>query len=526
MVEPLETRPDMVEDTPERPAGSVRTAGDPPRVEGSPPTDLWHRWYGPREVPFHRYCDFLPGQGQGIAATTTDDEGRPVETVEPKIHYLDWHPRSILRYTPVAILLSWLALAIAAEYSPGYIGVSAYLGPIEAPAMSLLVIPWLLVLLWLFNKANILLNREFIEGLLVYLVGLGLLAMTVFSVAYVSAALRAGVPAGDIVGEVGNVVLGSNLFLMMFIGGHLVYDGMLRTENLFSRLIDKRPRVIVAAGDTADDRAAVERAYNGFLGRFENSLKSELSLDFSSTPVGRTVSVRTVHLFAVTFVIPFTLSGLVLNHGSLVAAARLYAANPIEIVTLLVPTVLVLMNVIVFFQFLVLISYFYELLTKHRPDADSDVDFTLEYQPRHPDGYAGFRDMGKFATRVNTLLIVGGLYVVSRVYIGGLPALQQIELETLNAAAMNWGFNFLGPVVAYVLTVIVWIYFSFWQIHKTMRRGRELSIKVVAAENDGELPDDKLDYKQAPVWPINTRLFASLLIGDMLPVFSLLPVFQ
>lgn len=512
----------MTEDNPEPRAGPGDTDGARSRFEESAPTDLWNRWYGEPDVPFHRYCDFFPwridDRGGGDA-----DEGLSA----PAIHYLDWLPRDILRYTPMWILIAWLSLAIAAEFSPGVIGVMEYL-TFPSPTITLVAVLWVLLLLWLLHKADIMLDWEFIEGMAVYLIGGFLLAGTVFSVVYVTTALRAGVPGDAIVGEFGNVVLGSNLFLMMFIGGHLVYDGMLRTENLFTRLAEKRPPVVVAAGDSArrDDREAVEQAYGRFLGRFEASLKSRVRLDLPGTLVDRSISCGTVYLFTLGFVIPFTVSGLVLSHGSLTAAKQSIHQNPLELMPLLVPTALVLLNVIVFFQFLVLISYFYELLTKHRPASERDVDFTLEYQPRHPDGYAGFRDMGKFATRVNALLIVGGLYVVSRVYIGGLPALQGIDLATLDAAALNWLFNFLGPVAAYVMTVVVWMYFSFWQIHKTMRRGRELSIRSVAAENDGELPDDKLDYKQAPIWPINTRLFASLILGDILPVFTLLPIFQ
>lgn len=520
----------MAEDGSGTPSSRAGGGGEPSASDRSGSIDLWRRWSGDSDVPFHRFCDFFPRRDGPRRATDAADT-RDDDTFEPKIRFLSGAPRAVLRYTPLFILLSWLALVVSAEYSPNRTGLGAFFDLAGTSILTaFLLLVWLLVLLWLLSRADILLNREFIEGLLVSLIGAGLFAGTIFSIVYVSIAIRTGIPAEEVTGEIGAVVLSSNLLLMMFIGGHLVYDGMLRTENMFSKLHEKNRSIIASADDTStggDGSQGDEDAgdYEDFLDAFDTSLRCGIEIPPGSFPGGGLVRVPVVYAFAILFVTPFLLSGLVLAHGSLAAAARSIFVDPFWSVPLLVSTFLVVLNVMVFFQFMVLISYFYELLTNHRPSND-DVGFVLRYQPRHPDGYAGFRDMGRFATRVNTLLIFGGLYVVSRVYLGGLPLLQTIDVWAMNAASLNWIFTFLGPVAAYVLTVIVWVYFSFWQIHKTMREGRDRTIDRAASEHDGELPEEKLDYKQAPVWPINYRVFASLILGDLLPLITLFPVIR
>jgi hypothetical protein len=181
-----------------------------------------------------------------------------------------------------------------------------------------------------------------------------------------------------------------------------------------------------------------------------------------------------------------------------------------------------------FFQFHILVKYFTRLLTEHSPYEDSRGDgFTLQYQPDHPDGYAGFRDLGRFATRVNTILFFGGIYTAYWIYAGGLPNLPLDGGVAMTPEFLVWAFHYLSLLLIYVFTVVVWLYASFWQIHKAMRTGRERRIEMAMPDDpDGDLPPDKRDLKQAPVWPINTRSLSGILIGDMIPLLSLLPLFS
>lgn len=110
------------------------------------------------------------------------------------------------------------------------------------------------------------------------------------------------------------------------------------------------------------------------------------------------------------------------------------------------PTFLNVFLVVVFFQFLVLLAYFHRLLTDHSPETANDpTRFSLRYVPAHPDGYAGYRDLGRFATRVNTLLLIAGFYLAFRFHVLGLPALEALGPNPGSGALLNWGLLFGGP---------------------------------------------------------------------------------
>lgn len=492
------------------------------QLEGGPgPVTVWRRWYGEPNVPFHRYCDLF---------TSASGQRAEMERHEPAIYYTRGVVRFILRRTPLFVLLAAVLLLVGAEYSPELTGLGATVSGTKLSGLMptfLFGFLWLLVLLALVNQAGVLPGRGLLEGAVVYLTALGLLVGVLLAV-FTAPSPSPGPPDAASTGELGSVVSVSGFLLMLFVGGHLVYDGMLRTENLFSRLHEKHPPVIgpsdYTSGDSDENRLQNARdAYKStFLTDFEESLESRVEFDW--LPGERSVRARTGHVFAVLFVTPFFVSGLVVRHGSFDTALASLIADPAGIVVAIIPALLDVVLVVVFFQFLVLITYFNRLLTEHSSDNDYRVGFTLQYRPRHPDSYAGFRDMGRFATRVNSLLIIGGLYVAYRIYISGLPSLPTAQASIIGPETMTWTFNYLGPLAAYLLAVVVWMYFSFWQIHKAMRRGRERTITAEMEENDGVLPEEKLDIRQAPVWPLNVRQFASLLLGDMLPLLTLLPL--
>lgn len=100
------------------------------------PVSLWFRWYGNRTVPFHRYCDF---------ARPSERDRR----VEPAIRYVYGLPRTLLRHTPVVVLVSLLLYVLSAEFTPRVVGVSEH---VSVPsAMEAGVVLWALAglgLLW------------------------------------------------------------------------------------------------------------------------------------------------------------------------------------------------------------------------------------------------------------------------------------------------------------------------------------------------------------------------------------------
>lgn len=516
-------------------ADETQSAGqDPSTVDGEDDDQnklisVWKRWYGPPDQPFHHYCDFFPER-----PATNDEDTRH----DPEIYYVPegGFPRMLLRYTPLVILTSVLLVFISAEYSAVMRGLSNYVTipftdvvGLQSALLLLFGIAWVLMLIVLLDEAEVLPGKESVTAVVTYTLGLVLFGGVAFSIFRAYSALALGAADPQVTGEFGDVMASMGLWLTLLVGGHLVYDMMLRTENMFSRLADKDPPIIgpVGADRNNDDyERRVEAAQNAyeseFLSEFGDVLDSRL-YSLSLPWQDGEYHVRTANVFGVLFVAPFFVSGYVLIHGSLQAGARVLLTNPADLIIALVPTILIFVNVVVFFQFIVVVTNFHKLLTKHSPDTEEDVEFKLEYQPHHPDGYAGFRDLGRFATRINSLLVLGGLYLVNRFYAAGLLTMPETS-SPFTPEMIRWLFQQIGPMATYLLAVVIWLYLSFWQIHKAMRRGRERSIQTTLENNEGELPDPSL--KNAPVWPLNTGLFLGILIGDLLPLLSVLPVFM
>jgi len=174
------------------------------------------------------------------------------------------------------------------------------------------------------------------------------------------------------------------------------------------------------------------------------------------------------------------------------------------------------------FQFGVLIRYFSKLLSSDH----------LSYQPFHPDERGGFRDLGRFATRVNAILLVGGGYVLFRFYTGGLRVLSGGSLETM-LDFFQWTTSFVGPILVYAAIVVGWLYFSFWRMHRRMKRGREQKIEELQrrhrsrddlSEREEQMKDIEVDWpvyealQNAPVWPINRGSMMTIVAIDMAPM--------
>lgn len=98
------------------------------------------------------------------------------------------------------------------------------------------------------------------------------------------------------------------------------------------------------------------------------------------------------------------------------------------------------------------------------------------YRPFHPDDRGGFRDLGRFATRVDVILVVAGGYVAYRFYAEGLLNLPSGGIEP-SLLGITWVVLYVGPIAAYVFLVLFWLYHSFWRLHKKMEGGRQQRIE-------------------------------------------------
>jgi hypothetical protein len=190
-------------------------------------------------------------------------------------------------------------------------------------------------------------------------------------------------------------------FLFVLVTGHLVYDGLvLKTENLFARL-----------GDT---HIVKQEAYNDFYKEMTEALGYQYNI--SQIRIPRSIVFALV-VGLVPLLLPFLFDSFE-PWGELSYAAY-------NLVTLFV--------LAVFYDVFVLIYYFVELLRR-------DI---LEYQPFHPDEHGGFRDLGRFATRVNLILFVVGMYVTYRFYAEGLVHLSGGEISS-SIAALTWDLFYIG----------------------------------------------------------------------------------
>lgn len=507
--------------------GCVATA-DGERVTVDEPIPVWTRWdTAGRELSgndgllpiddlhLHRYCAIPPFDDR--------TEERVIDDSDEEIRFLTGRIRTGLRHTPVVIAVVMAVLLVGAELTPGVDGVSVFLPRLPlftVPAAVLFVGVWA-ILGALLLGAGVLQRDELAKAVVVYGLVAALVAGTLGSLYLVfTASEPSTLPA--------NVVYVSGYLLMLLLGGLLVYDGMLKTEHLFENL----DRTLIVDGDD-------EAAYTAFKRKVRGDLQHETSVPGTGIPV------PTYAVFAPLFVAQF-------------AAVWLLQSGPQGLgwnLNLLVNVVLNLFIVVVAFQFLVLIKAFYDLVTGnltlyydpetdavHPEDAEGreprQYDL-LTYRPFHPDGRGGFRDLGKFATRVNVLLIVGGLYTIFRLYVQGgrSPVLTFEATGTASAlglggdlAPLIWLISYVGPVLAYALAAGAWLYYSFWQLHVKMAREREAQYTEHQYERrkdaDTDAPigdfDDAQQWQElraaAPVWPIESRQLLSLISGTVVPV--------
>lgn len=440
----------------------------------------WKRWTGDTG-PFYRACTVYPFDKRPNGERTVSDKKKPNIEVTAGI------TRQVLRNLPVVLLTILLIYVPATALGFIFEGRLMFSNTIpNVGTVGLLPFGILLVVIWLYIIYRILVSplyeSSMYRSVVFFGTALPLGAGTVYSL--YQSVMNSG-PMSEPA-----MTVQAGYFLFVLVTGHLVYDGLvLKTENLFARL-----------GDT---NIVKQEAYNDFY----REMTEELGYQYDIRPVP---IPRSIVFALVVGLVPLSLPFLFDSFEPWEALS--YAAY--NLVTLFV--------LAVFYDVFVLIYYFVELLRR-------DI---LEYQPFHPDEHGGFRDLGRFATRVNLILFVAGMYVAYRFYSEGLVHLSGGEISS-SIAALTWGFFYIGPIAAYICLVVFWLYHSFLRLHRKMKEGRRRQIEKRQRETrneNSESPHDFADIesdgqpweslRSAPTWPIKRQSLLGIIVVDALPVLA------
>lgn len=439
----------------------------------------WERWTAERG-PFYRSCAVFPLDS--ATESTADDADA---TDRPDLEFTTGIPRFLLRNLPI-FLLAVLALYVPAStigaINKGRITVS--LPVFRAGTVALLIPVAVLGAIWVYMLyrflTGVLDGSTAYRSVVFFLTAIPLAAGTVYTI-YTSLTSGA-IPPGPVVQ--------TGYFLFALVAGHLVYDGLvLRTENLLSKL---------GESDIVDAEA------------YERFRRERLSTLGSTVEIGPVTVSRSMAFTAVLSFIPLLMPVVALNWN----LWQILAFVPYSVVTVLI--------VAIAYDAFVLIYVFMALL-------QSDV---LVYKPFHPDDHGGFRDLGRFATRVNTILAIAGGYVAYRFVVEGLYYFGQGAFES-TMVVLTWGVSYVAPILVYVAFVLFWLYHSFWKLHRRMERGRRRRVEECqreAREDQDTPPEEFTDpfvdapaweaLKSAPTWPINRQGLIGIVAIDLLPLLA------
>ena len=427
--------------------------------------------------PFYRACAVLPLDKASDASLPN----------KPALEVTSGITRLVLRNLPIVLLV------VLTVYVPtlafGFIRdgrLSVSIGTPNLITIGLLVPAALIGTVWLYLIYRIVssplygsqLHRSTVFFGTAIPLGIGTV-YTLYDVLLVSGS--AGKPA---------MTVQAGYFLFVLIAGHLVYDGLvIKTEHLLSRL-----------GETSIvERAAYDEFYKEMTETLEESYE-----------VGPVEFPRSV-MFA-----------LVVALGPLLLPFILTSFQPWEATSYVAYNLVTLFVLAVFYDVFVLIYYFVELLRR-------DI---LQYQPFHPDEHGGFRDLGRFAMRVNVILFVAGMYVAYRFYAEGVVRLSETSLSS-PIAALTWGAFYIGPLVGYIGLTAFWLYHSFLRMHRKMEKGKKQQIEKnqrEARETDqpysSEFTDTQADAEPwqslqgAPTWPIKRQSLVGVIVIDTVPIVA------
>jgi len=425
---------------------------------------------------FHEYC--LMFENRGFYAK---------EFHEHKLKIFAGPLRQMGLYWPFIIFAATVAIFIGAEFT-ALTGLSRYIPEVTETRVYLLLgtgVLWLL-LLSLLNYAGIISRDEFVTPLVVYgLLGwLGLMvAVSVFTVFF------SATPS-----ELSRLpIFTSGLLLAMLVGGIIGYDLMIRGENLFWNL---------------DLKNVIENpeGYREFRQKMKQRLN--LTIPFTDIPVAPVFGALFVLQFGVFWIVTSGPQSLNSNIG------------------LVINLLLDFFMMAAVFQFLIGLQLFWPLLTTGVDTTEGKVE--LVYRPFHPDNHGGFRDFGRVAMRINSMLAIGGLYYAYRLYVQGSRAYVPGMMDSVSLSLIIWIVNYISPIVLYILLAAIWLYSTFWQLHLLMSHHKErLVLAKQKRERDsdadtpiGDIVDERgwSELQDAPEWPIDRRQISTALFANSLPV--------
>lgn len=444
------------------------------------------------------------------------------DDLEPDIKFAPTPVRLVLRHTPTIVLFATVAFIVEAELRGDVVGISAVLeGMSPAPLLFFMVV-------WggitaVFVKSGIVSRNTFLKSSIITSLA-GVLALgTVYEAYYTLYPPVQGAPPP-------HVTYLSSTLLASLVAGMLAYDLLLKGENMFSYL-----------GET-----------NIFDEALYEQFKMRLSNDLDDGLFGVRYGYIFTFLFIFNFVFIWSINGPV---GAGLVTGYLF--------TLTIDCVL-LVGV---FQFLIGITGL-RIIMRGQFEVDGEP-LVPQYLPYHPDGHAGFADLGRCAMQINIIMIIMGLFYVWRAYFAGLrtiptepnPAYVPFYADVFLISGilgtpgyewLLWASNYILPIVAYILIVSFWFYYTFWEIHKRMVKGKKETILTRQSYNrkehsDGQQKpnssdDDRSDSRladepvgeyndrepwerlyNAPEWPINTKKLAWIISGNAVPVLFSIP---
>lgn len=466
---------------------------------------LWKRWTADTG-PFYQSCAVL-----GFDHFREENVPRREGADKPDLQFCTGLLRLALRHVPVLLLLAASTAFVVEQLNDFFLPFGTYLPlgefSVSVQAEYLLAVPlgilWIVLLARIF-RASVSTEAFQLHRTLVFSATTAVLLVGVGYSLYL-------VVTNRVTGSQQHLAFRSGYFLFILLAGHLTYDGLvLRGENLFWNL--------------KDSRIVDSEQYDAFRRQLTDSLGPiEVGPYTLPTSDGHTVGPVRISpgiLFAIVLLAPTIPLPLLTFETSHPLLGRIAYS---------ITVLLQIFLVAVLFQFVVLLWQFSKLLSE---------DY-LDYKPFHPDEHGGYRALGRFATRVNLMLAVGGGYVAFRFVTGGLTHLHGFTDGSV-LWVVTWVISFLGPMVVYAGVVVLWVYFSFWRIHRQMRRGRREKIQALQRQarddveddpsNDSRMEDLELDapawesLQGAPVWPIKRRSLLGIVVLDAVPILVTLLV--
>ncbi|WP_435066904.1 hypothetical protein [Haloplanus sp. C73] len=438
-------------------------------------------------LSFHQFCALSPREAF-YAQERADSSVR----IMPDI------VRPVLRHWPLTMFGMTLLYLLAPLVEPGLEPVWAFFPPMTADNLVWVagaVVVWATLFVTIGRVGIVTRYTQLAKPAFVYGLFGVLLAGTLFSVFLVwHSDSPATLPR--------NVVFGSGFLFAAYVSGMIAYDLLIRTENLLENLGEKN---VVPDGT-----------------RYETAFLDEIREKFSASAFGVPLAL----VFGITFTSQLVTFWLLQNGPHQLNSMVALACNAFFDA--------ILMTAI--FQFLIFIRQL-NLLLDDKYERDGEA-VRLRFQPFHPDGRGGFRDIGRAAMQVNALVIIAGLYYVYRLYVQGLRALPVGGFDALqDAQAILWLVDFGGPIVIYAAVSAVWLYYTFWTTHLKMARDKERMILTRQASNrsdDASEPiggvNDRAGYEEllsSPVWPLDSRQLQTVVISNIIPLFltlSSLPI--